>query len=104
MRQQIPNLLRLKSMASPFEQLSSRMDALTASRFGKTIEINGNPCTVVEFHYLAEMGELSGDAIRLVVFTSSYRPRRNDQVVMDGKDYMVATIQWFNGKPQITLE
>lgn len=81
MRQQIPNLLRLKSMASPFEQLSSRMDALTASRFGKTIEINGNPCTVVEFHYLAEMGELSGDAIRLVVFTSSYRPRRNDQVV-----------------------
>lgn len=68
-------------MASPFEQLFSRMDALTASRFGKTIEINGNPCTVVEFHYLAEMGELSGDAIRLVVFTSSYRPRRNDQVV-----------------------
>lgn len=91
-------------MASPFDQLSSRMDALTAARLGKTIEINGNPCIAVEFHFLAEMGELSGDAIRLVVFTSNYRPRRNDQVVMDGKDYTVATIQWFNGKPQITLE
>lgn len=83
------------------------MDALTAARFGKTIQINGDPHIAVEFHFLAEMGALSGDAIRLVIFTPNYRPQRHDRVVMDGVDgvdYTVGVVQWFNGKPQITLE
>lgn len=91
-------------MASPFDGLSSRMDALTASRFGKTIEINGNPYIAVEFHFLAEMGELSGEGVSMVVFTPNYQPDRHDRVVMDGQEYTVTVIRWFNGKPKITLE
>lgn len=90
-------------MASPFDTLAQRMDALTAARFGKNIEINGDPCVAVEFHFLAEMGELSGNGIRLVIFTPTYRPERHDKVVMNGEEYTVTAYQWFNGKPQITL-
>ncbi|EEP91812.1 Gifsy-2 prophage ATP-binding sugar transporter-like protein [Yersinia kristensenii ATCC 33638] len=58
----------------------------------------------VESHLIPEMGPLTGDGISLVIFSSDYKPRRNDQTVWDGKSYIVTRYQSFNGKPQIWLE
>lgn len=81
-----------------------RMDALTCDRMGILANINGEDYTVVESHYLPEMGPIAGDGISLVVVSSDYRPRRNDAVLFKGEAYIVTRHQMFNGKPQIWIE
>lgn len=80
------------------------MDAVTASRFGRDATINGQEVTVVESHFLAEMGALSGDGLSLVVFNAAYRAITGDTVIYTGSEYSVTRHTVFNGKPQIWLE
>lgn len=87
-----------------FELLLNRMDALTGQRMGVTIHLNGQPVRAVEFHFLSEMGPISGDGISYVIFTSGITPRRNDSVTVNGDTFIVTRILCCNGKPHIFIE
>lgn len=80
------------------------MDALTAERFGVTVNINGTDCIAVESDFFAEFGPVEGSGKSLVVFSRDYTPRRGDSVVYRDRRYTVTKIRRFNGKPQLTLE
>ncbi len=80
------------------------MDAVTIRKMGKTAIINGNSYDVVAAEQLEEMGPLSGNLRSLVVFSSEYSPRRNDEVVWEGKNWIVTRHELFNGKPRIFIE
>lgn len=91
-------------MANAFERLVEKMDRATLDRMGKPVLINDVGFFAVESHLIPEMGPLTGDGISLVIFSSDYKPHRNDQAVWDGQSYIVTRYQSFNGKPQIWLE
>lgn len=91
-------------MANAFDRLAGRMDEVTVLRMGIKVTVNGNDLDAVESHFIPELGPVSGDGISVVIFSSDYRPKRNDQVVMAGKTYIVTRHQLYNGKPQIWLE
>ncbi|ENJ4478067.1 DNA breaking-rejoining protein [Yersinia enterocolitica] len=91
-------------MSNLFDELTARMDALTASRFGKTVVIGGNEYVAVESCFFAEMGPLASNSTSLVVFSADYHPHKGDDVMLDGVNYTVTSHRRFNGKPQITLE
>ena len=69
-------------MSDPFSRLAARMDAITVRKMGKTASVNDVDMTVIPGETLAELNALSGPAVSLVVFSSGYRPRRGDRVVM----------------------
>jgi len=91
-------------MANAFDRMAARMDAATTRSMGDTANINGSEFDAVESHFVAEMGPLIGDGLTLVVFSDTYRPRRNDEVIWKGKEYKVTRSQLFNNKPQIWIE
>ncbi|MBP2197220.1 hypothetical protein [Pantoea cypripedii] len=90
--------------ANLFDRMAARMDDVTARRFGRVAAISGQEVTVVESHFLAEMGALSGDGLSLVVFDAVYRARTGDSVIYQGNEYSVTRHAVFNGKSQIWLE
>lgn len=91
-------------MANAFDRLAARMDAATIVKMGKIATINGHDFDVVPAEQLEEMGPLSGNGTALVVFSATYKPRRNDEVTWKGKTLMVTRFDSFNGKPRIHLE
>ena len=91
-------------MTDIFDRLTARMDTVTASRFGRDAVINGETFTVVESHFLAEMGGLNGDGLSLVIFDNSYQSSSGDIVIYKGDEYSVTRHSVFNGKSQIWLE
>jgi len=91
-------------MANPFDRMAARMDSVTQSRLGKPVTLGGADHIAVEAHFIPELQAMSGDGISLVIFTSGYRPVRNDAVIFDGKNYIVTRHQVFNGKPHIWIE
>ena len=91
-------------MMSPFQSVCSRMDSVTVRRMGRTACINDVDMTVIPGETLAELNDLSGPAVSLVVFSSGYRPRRGDRVVYDGQQWTVTRHERFNGKPMIFIE
>lgn len=80
------------------------MDLVTKKRLGIPVEINGVGYIAVESHLLPELGPVAGDGISLVVFSSTYLPVRNDEVVFKGLSYKVTRWFPFNGKPRIFIE
>lgn len=80
------------------------MDSVTQSRLGKPVTLGGADHIAVDAHFIPELQAMSGDGISLVIFTSGYRPVRNDAVIFDGKNYIVTRHQVFNGKPHIWIE
>lgn len=91
-------------MASPFAQFAARMDAATVTVMGEPVQINGEPSSAIESQFVAEMGPLAGDGLSLVVFSTTMKPRKGDEVFWRGKTYKVTRQQLFNGKPQIWIE
>lgn len=89
---------------TPFQQMKSRMDVLTAQKMGVTIYLNDQTVCAVEFHFLPEMGPVSGDGVSYVIFTPGITARRNDKVVIDGTEYKVTRALRYNGKPHIFIE
>ena len=91
-------------MPNPFEKLASRMDAATVTVMGEPVLINGEPSRAIESQFDAEMGPLAGEGLALVVFSTTLKPRKGDEVVWQEKTYKVTRQKTFNGKPQIWLE
>lgn len=91
-------------MASPFAQMAERMDAATVTQMGEPVLINGEPSNAIESQFVAEMGPLTGDSLSLVVFSSTLKPRKGDDVIWRGQPYKITRQQTFNGKPQIWIE
>lgn len=91
-------------MANAFDLMVSRMDAATVKKMGKTALINGVSFDAISAELLEEMGPLSGSVRSLVVFSSEYTPRRNDEVEWEGKSWTVTRHEMFNGKPRIFIE
>jgi hypothetical protein len=91
-------------MANPFDAMASRMDAATVRKMGRTAVINGVPVDVIPAELVDQMGPVSGNSISLVVFSETYRPRRNDEVVYEGETLSVTRHEKFNGKPRIFIE
>lgn len=89
---------------TPFQQMKSRMDALTAEKMGEVIYLNDQPVCAVEFHFLPEMGPVSGDGVSYVIFTPGITARRNDRVVISNVEYTVTRALRYNGKPHIFIE
>lgn len=89
---------------SAFERLADRMDALTATRMGKSITINGVDYIGVESHFLPEFGPVTGDGLSYVIFSDVYKPEKDDSVIADGFHYKATRRQRFNGKWMIFLE
>ncbi|WJW81029.1 ATP-binding protein [Moellerella wisconsensis] len=89
---------------SAFERLTSRMDALTATRMGKPMVINDIRYIGVDAHFLPEFGPVTGDGLSVVIFSSGYQPRKHDVVIADGERHQVTRFQRFNGKWMIFLE
>ncbi|HCT2376084.1 ATP-binding protein [Morganella morganii] len=88
----------------PFQQMKFRMDALTAEKMGEVIYLNDQPVCAVEFHFLPEMGPVSGDGVSYVIFTPGVTVRRNDRVVISNAEYTVTRALRYNGKPHIFIE
>lgn len=91
-------------MASRFAQFAARMDAATVTVMGEPVLINGEPSRAIESQFDAEMGPLAGEGLALVVFSTTLKPRKGDEVVWQEKTYKVTRQKTFNGKPQIWLE
>ncbi|HEY3591563.1 MAG TPA: ATP-binding protein [Buttiauxella sp.] len=91
-------------MTTPFEQLSARMDKVTAERMSKQAVIEGETYQVVEETQSLEMAALNGEGIVLVVFSDTYIPRRQHAVTWKGQEYVVTEHRRFNGKPLIRIE
>ncbi|WMY75413.1 ATP-binding protein [Buttiauxella selenatireducens] len=91
-------------MASPFARFAARMDAATVTVMGEPVLINGESSSAVESQFVAEMGPLIGDGLSLVVFSTTLKPRKGDEVIWREKTYKVTRQQLFNGKPQIWIE
>lgn len=91
-------------MANPFDCLSTRLDEVTAARFGRPVLIDGVEYLAVEASFQAELGALAGEGLHLVVFSPHYRPVRKQAVLWQGQNYTVTRWQRFNGKYQILLE
>ncbi|KJM81861.1 DNA breaking-rejoining protein [Enterobacter hormaechei subsp. xiangfangensis] len=91
-------------MPNPFDRMAARMDAATIKKMGKTALINGITYDVIPAELLEEMGPLSGNLRSLVIFSGEYTPRRNDEVVWEGKNWTVTRHELFNGKPRIFIE
>ncbi|EOT0570297.1 ATP-binding protein [Morganella morganii subsp. morganii] len=89
---------------TPFQQMKFRMDALTAEKMGEVIYLNDQPVCAVEFHFLPEMGPVSGDGVSYVIFTPGVTVRRNDRVVISNAEYTVTRALRYNGKPHIFIE
>lgn len=53
-------LCRCGLMANPFDRLSTRMDEVTAARFGRPVLIDGAEYVAAEATFPAELGALSG--------------------------------------------
>lgn len=87
-----------------FRVLAERMDALTAEKMGEIIYLNDQPVCAVEFHFLPEMGPVSGDGVSYVIFTKGVTPRRKDRVVAGSTEYSITRVQRYNGKPHIFIE
>ena len=87
-----------------FRALAERMDTLTAQQIGITIYLNGQPVCAVEFHFLPEMGPISGDGVSYVIFTKGVKPRRKDRVVTGSTEFIITRVQRYNGKPHIFIE
>ncbi|EMM7989524.1 ATP-binding protein [Morganella morganii] len=87
-----------------FQQMKFRMDALTAEKMGEVIYLNDQPVCAVEFHFLPEMGPVSGDGVSYVIFTPGVTVRRNDRVVISNAEYTVTRALRYNGKPHIFIE
>ncbi|ECC9923997.1 DNA breaking-rejoining protein [Salmonella enterica subsp. enterica] len=91
-------------MANPFDRLSTRMDEVTAARFGRPVLIDGAEYVAAEATFTAELGALSGEGMHLIVFSPQYRPARKQAVLWQGQDFTVTRWQRVNGKYQISLE
>ncbi|EBO9661237.1 DNA breaking-rejoining protein [Salmonella enterica subsp. enterica] len=91
-------------MANPLERLNTRMDEVTAARFGRPALIDGSTYVAVESTFLAEFGPVSGEGKWLVVFDPEFKPDRQQQVIWDGQNFVITRWQRFNGKYQILLE
>ncbi|WHP32834.1 ATP-binding protein [Trabulsiella odontotermitis] len=91
-------------MANPFDTMAGRMDAATVRKMGRTAVINGVPVDVIPAELIEQMGPVSGNMVSLVVFSETYRPRRNDDVVYEGETFSVTRHDKFNGKPRIFIE
>ncbi|MEA1624817.1 ATP-binding protein, partial [Salmonella enterica] len=71
---------------------------------GEVIYLNDQPVCAVEFHFLPEMGPVSGDGVSYVIFTPGVTVRRNDRVVISNAEYTVTRALRYNGKPHIFIE
>ena len=91
-------------MAEPFDRLRTRLDEVTVARFGRPVLIDGVEYVAVEVTFPAELGALSGEGLHLVVFSTQYRPSRNQVVDWQEQTYTVTRWERFNGKYQISLE
>lgn len=89
---------------TPFQQMKSRMDVLTAEKMGEVIYLNDQPVCAVEFHFLPEMGPVSGDGVSYVIFTPGVTPRRKDRIVTGSTEFIITRVQRYNGKPHIFIE
>ncbi|MEX9565534.1 ATP-binding protein [Morganella morganii] len=87
-----------------FRVMADRMDTVTAQQMSITIYINGQPVCAVEFHFLPEMGPVSGDGVSYVIFTKGVTPRRKDRVVTGSTEFIITRVQRYNGKPHIFIE
>ncbi|EGJ1045134.1 DNA breaking-rejoining protein [Salmonella enterica] len=87
-----------------FDRLSTRMDEVTAARFGRPVLIDGAEYVAAEATFMAELGALSGEGTHLIVFSPQYRPARKQAVLWRGQDFTVTRWQRVNGKYQISLE